>query len=66
MASDNQRMLTNILNRAGLATLVANFDKEKVDPAQIERLSDEELSRLGVGTIGERIRLRESAKQEVR
>ena len=58
--------ISAILSRAGLPALTDTFLKEKIEPNIICSMTDEDLTRLGISTIGERIRLRESAKLEVR
>ncbi|XP_053383435.1 uncharacterized protein LOC123541168 [Mercenaria mercenaria] len=54
-----------ILHRSGLPTLKERFTAEKIDVNLISTLSDEDLVRLGVATIGDRIRLREEAKRSL-
>ena len=48
-----------ILRELNLGTLVDRFDAEKIDPYNVISASDSELTRLGVSTIGDRIRLRD-------
>ena len=62
----NSNIIEEILKRAGLSTLIGSFISEKIDPNIICTMNDEDMIRLGVTTIGDRIRLRESAKQQVR
>jgi hypothetical protein len=35
-----------------MASLVTNFNSQKIDPSLIKKLSDEDMTRLGVATIG--------------
>jgi len=62
----NAKLIEEILVRAGLSTLIGAFMSEKIDPTIISSMNDDDMVRLGVTTIGDRIRLRESAKQQVR
>ena len=48
-----------ILRELNLGTLVDRFDAEKIEPDNVISASDSELTRLGVSTIGDRIRLRD-------
>lgn len=50
--------MENILRELGLESLIPQFSAERIEPENVSTLSDEELSRLGVNTIGDRIRLR--------
>ena len=49
--------MDKILRELNLGTLVDRFDGEKIEPDTVISASDSELSRLGVSTIGNRIRL---------
>ena len=51
--------MDKILRELNLGTLVDRFDAEKIEPDTVISASDSELSRLGVSTIGDRIRLRD-------
>ncbi|XP_044181451.1 uncharacterized protein LOC122947060 [Acropora millepora] len=51
--------MDKILRELNLGTLVDRFDAEKIEPDNVISASDSELTRLGVSTIGDRIRLRE-------
>ena len=51
--------MDKILQELNLGTLVDRFDGEKIEPDTVISASDSELSRLGVSTIGDRIRLRD-------
>ena len=50
--------MENILKELGLESLIPQFSEERIEPENVSTLSDEELSCLGVNTIGDRIRLR--------
>jgi len=54
--------LEKCLQDIGLGTLYVRFQEEKNDANMIEMLSDNELSRLGLQTMGDRHRLREQVK----
>ena len=54
-----------ILRELNLGTLVDRFDAEKIDPYNVISASDRELTRLGVSTIGDRIRLRDLCSRAV-
>ena len=45
------------------ANITAKFQAERMDPSTVLSSSDTELARLGVATIGDRIRLRELCKE---
>ena len=53
----------------GLSAIYYKFRDEKLEPSQVLNLSDKELTRLGVVTLGDRLRLKallqEPADQEV-
>ena len=51
--------MDKILRELNLGTLVDRFDAEKIEPDNVISASDSELTRLGVSTIGDRIRLRD-------
>ena len=51
--------MDKILRELNLGTLVDRFNAEKIEPDNVISASDSELTRLGVSTIGDRIRLRE-------
>ena len=53
-----------ILNKFGLNAVTKNFQNEKVDMKVVMPASDEDSIRLGVRTIGERIRLREACRRD--
>ncbi|KAJ8309731.1 hypothetical protein KUTeg_011596 [Tegillarca granosa] len=50
----------------GIPSLFENFVKEYIDAKMVESLSDEELSRLGVSTIGQRHKLNNCLKRKPR
>ena len=52
-------LVIKILRELNLGTLVDRFDAEKIEPDNVISASDSELTRLGVSTIGDRIRLRD-------
>ena len=57
---NNDSHMEQILKSAKLERLLPRFDEENIDPNILGTLTDSELLRLGVATIGERIRLRGS------
>ena len=52
-------LVIKILRELNLGALVDRFDAEKIEPDNVISASDSELTRLGVSTIGDRIRLRD-------
>ena len=56
--------MDKILRELNLGTLVDRFDAEKIEPDTVISASDSELTRLGVSTIGDRIRLRDHCSKE--
>ncbi|XP_061188056.1 uncharacterized protein LOC133196140 [Saccostrea echinata] len=56
--------LADLLEEIGLQTLIHRFQEEKVELSDIQSLSDADLNRLGVSTIGDRVRLRSRAIEE--
>ncbi|KAL5008215.1 hypothetical protein ScPMuIL_013796 [Solemya velum] len=50
--------MEDLLKKIGLQSLLSNFDRERVDINTAKKLSDTELARLGIVTIGERHRFR--------
>ena len=52
--------MEDILNKAGLRELLQSFIAEKVEPETITAATDMDFIRLGVATIGDRVRLRET------
>ena len=55
--------MESILQKVGLSTLSERFADEKIDPHVILAMSDSCLMRLGVETLGDRVRLKENCKQ---
>ena len=52
-------ILKQTLVEIGLPNLFQKFLDEKIEPQMIEELTDIELKRLGIDTIGDRHRLKE-------
>ena len=62
MSSIISTLLTNI----GLSRLIGNFKDEKLDDIQIiGSLTDSEMTRVGVSSIGDRIRLRDACRRNI-
>ncbi|CAC5366847.1 unnamed protein product [Mytilus coruscus] len=57
--ADNLKSIQAVLFKLGLGTISQRFTEHKITFDLTKKLSDEELSALGVGTIGDRIRLKE-------
>ena len=57
--------MESILEQLGLETLLERFSSEKVDPEVVLSMSESSLIRLGVETVGDRIRIKERCKQYV-
>jgi hypothetical protein len=55
--------MEHILQQLNMGTLIEKFREQKMDPSVILSSSDSELARLGVSTIGDRVRLRELCKE---
>ena len=55
--------MERILQQLGISSLLSRFVDERVDEKIVLASADSELSRLGVSTIGDRVRLREICKQ---
>ena len=55
--------LQTALEKAGLGAFYPRFVAEKIDIGTFQSLSDTELTRLGVETMGDRIRLRREVEQ---
>ncbi|KAH3780606.1 hypothetical protein DPMN_158424 [Dreissena polymorpha] len=51
------------LEEVGLWYLWHNFRANKISLEEAKKLTDEELSALGVNTIGDRVRLKEKLKE---
>ena len=54
-----------ILTTLQLGCLIESFKQERIDCHAVVSATDSELQRLGVATIGDRVRLRESCKKKV-
>lgn len=50
--------MEKILEEVGLSTLLQRFMEERIEPEIVLAMTDVELTRLGVATIGDRVRLR--------
>lgn len=57
------RSAERVLEEIGLQGLIGNFNGQKIGFRMLLSLSDNELSRLGVTTIGDRVRLREKVRE---
>ena len=58
-AAEQLRKLETSLNKIGLGTLAQKFFDEKMDFKTLLAASGKELTRLGVVTIGDKVRLRQ-------
>ena len=56
--------MDDILTKLNLETLAAVFRQERIVPTIVQSMSDEEIERLGVTAIGDRVRLRELCKED--
>ena len=56
--------MDKILEEAGLSTLLPRFKDERIEPELILAMTDAELTRLGVTTIGDRVRLRSICRKK--
>ena len=56
--------MERILQRLNMGTLIDKFQEQRMDPCTVLSPSDGELARLGISTIGDRVRLRELCKEE--
>ena len=54
--------MDKILEDAGLSTIQERFKEKRIDPEIVIAMSDVELARLGVQTIGDRIRLHSACR----
>ena len=59
------RQMESILNNLGLGVLSERFARERMEPETVLSASDADLERLGVDTIGQRIRIRELCSKEM-
>lgn len=57
--------MERILRSLNLGTLVERFQAERIEADTVLSASDNELNRIGVGTIGDRIRLRDACRQSI-
>ena len=57
--------MEEILRSLGMETILGRFQAQRMEPQTTLAASDQELIRLGVSTIGERIRLRDACKRKV-
>ena len=55
--------MEQILQSLSLGSLLENFQGQRMEPQTVLDASDQELIRLGVCTIGDRIRLRDACKK---
>ena len=62
MAASDQQRLQKILQNLGMERLYSKCLEEKIDIHSISYLTDKELSRLGISTIGNRVILREACR----
>ena len=63
MDVDHKSEMEDILNKAELSELLQKFIAEKVEPETITAATDLDLVRLGVATIGDRVRLRKTCRK---
>ncbi|KAK3083721.1 hypothetical protein FSP39_002007 [Pinctada imbricata] len=61
MAASNE--MEKILQEIDLQALSPRFDEQKININNVLSLTDQELNRLGVTTIGDRVRLRETVRR---
>ena len=54
-----KKIMEDILKELHLESLIPHFLAERIEPANVAALSDEELCRVGVTKIGDRLRLRD-------
>ena len=57
--------MEEILRSLGMETILGRFQAQRMEPQTVLAASDQELIRLGVSTIGERIRVRDACKRKV-
>ena len=66
MSSDSElHKIKAILEKIGIPTVFEIFKKEKIDLKVAVSLSDNELIRLGITTIGDRVRFRDMCQREI-
>ena len=56
--NNNNAELESLLRKVGLANLTERFQEEKLDVDSLMCATEKDLTRLGVSTIGDRVRLR--------
>ena len=56
--------MDDILMELNLEMLAAVFRRERIVPSIVQSISKEKMERLGVTTIGDRVRLRELCKED--
>ena len=56
--------MDEILEEAGLLTLLSRFNDERIEPKLIVAMTDTELTQVGVTTIGDRVRLRSICRKK--
>ena len=61
--NNNNAELESLLRKVGLANLTERFQEEKLDVDSLMCATEKDLTRLGVSTIGDRVRLREACRQ---
>ena len=54
-----KKIMEDILKELHLESLIPHFLAERIEPANVAALSDKEVCRVGVTTIGDRLRLRD-------
>ena len=54
--------MEKILEKIGLGTLIGRFQEERIEPEIVLAMTDGELTRLGISTMGDRIRLRRTCR----
>ena len=57
--------MEQILQSLNLGTLLGRFQEQRMEPETVLAASDQELVRLGVSTIGDRVRIRDACKKKV-
>jgi hypothetical protein len=57
--------MEQILQAMNLGTLLGGFQAQRMEVDDVLAESDQELIRMGVSTIGDRIRLREACRKKV-
>ena len=54
--------MEKILEKIGLGTLIGRFQEERIEPEIVLAMTDGELTRLGISTMGDCIRLRRTCR----